>query len=216
MSDAEAIAALHDPVRRRLYDYVAAAGHEVGRAEAAEAVGAQRTLAAFHLDKLVEVGLLETAYRRLSGRTGPGAGRPAKVYRRAPGEHAVSVPARDYRTVATLLAGVVEDAGGDDRLNAAARRHGRAVGAAARPAEVGAVLADQGYEPYQGLDAPSVRLRNCPFHALSSEFPPLVCGMNLALLEGVLEGLGDSGVRARLDPRPGECCVVIDSKTNKD
>jgi predicted ArsR family transcriptional regulator len=215
MTDAEAIAALHDPVRRRLYDYVAAAGHEVGRAEAADAVGAQRTLAAFHLDKLVEVGLLETGYRRLTGRTGPGAGRPAKVYRRAPGEHAVSVPARDYRTVATLLAEAVEDAGGDDRLNAAARRHGKAIGEAAHPEEVSTVLAAQGYEPYPA-DEETLRLRNCPFHALSTEFPPLVCGMNLALLEGVLDGLADPGLRARMGTRPGECCVVIDSKTNKD
>jgi predicted ArsR family transcriptional regulator len=214
MTDAEAIAALHDPVRRRLYEYVAAAHHDVGRAEAADAVGAQRTLAAFHLDKLVEVGLLETGYRRLTGRTGPGAGRPAKVYRRAPGEHTVSVPARDYRTVATLLAEVVEEARDDDRLNAAARRHGKAIGEAAHSEEVSTVLAAQGYEPYEAQEC--LRLRNCPFHALSTEFPPLVCGMNLALLEGVLDGLADPGLRARMDTRPGECCVVIDSKNNKD
>lgn len=222
MNEPEAIAALHDPLRRRLYDYVAAAGHEVGRAEAAEAVDVQRTLAAFHLDKLVEVGLLETAYRRLSGRSGPGAGRPAKVYRRAPGEHAMSVPARDYRTVATLLAGIVEDAGGDEALNAAARRHGRAVGAAARPAELGAVLAEQGYEPYPGAEEGTLRLRNCPFHAVSAEFPPLVCGMNLALLQGVLDGLGDTDLTARLDAEPGSAAssfilktIQIDIETGK-
>lgn len=51
----------------------------MSRAEAADAVGVARTLAAFHLGKLVDAGLLEVAHRRLTGRSGPGAGRPAKV-----------------------------------------------------------------------------------------------------------------------------------------
>ncbi|MFS2294468.1 MAG: transcriptional regulator, partial [Actinomadura sp.] len=97
MDDIDAIALLKDPVRLRLYEFVVAQGREVGRNEAAEAAGVTRTLAAFHLDKLVDGGLLEAGSRRLTGRSGPGAGRPAKVYRRAAGERGVSVPARDYR-----------------------------------------------------------------------------------------------------------------------
>src|ERR1017187_7883446 len=101
---------LADPVRRDLYEYVADAGHEVGRAEAADAARGARTLGAFHLDKLVDAGLLEVAHRRLTGRSGPGAGRPAKVYRVAAREHLASVPPRDYRGLAMLLAEAVEAA----------------------------------------------------------------------------------------------------------
>nr|BFE80012.1 hypothetical protein GCM10020093_026130 [Planobispora longispora] len=83
--DLGVVAALNDPVRRAVYEYVISQGREVGRNEAAEAAGVQRTLAAFHLDKLVEAGLLEAGFKRLGEKTGPGSGRPAKVYRRAPG-----------------------------------------------------------------------------------------------------------------------------------
>ncbi|TDE18841.1 transcriptional regulator, partial [Actinomadura sp. 6K520] len=122
MEDIDAIALLQDPVRRRLYEFVAAQGREVGRNEAAEAAGVARTLAAFHLDRLVDAGLLEAGSRRLTGRSGPGAGRPAKVYRRSPGERGVSVPARDYRTAAGLLAEAAETAGLDVEVRDAARR----------------------------------------------------------------------------------------------
>lgn len=208
--DLGALGVLHDPVRRMLYEYVAAQGREVSRGEAAEAVGIQRTLAAFHLDRLVEAGLLEAGSRRLTGRTGPGSGRPAKVYRRAAGEHQVSIPPRDYRTLALLLADVVADLEADERAEAAARRMGETMGAAEPGgADLTAVLAARGYEPYTD-DEGALRLRNCPFHVAAEHQPMLVCAMNLALCEGLLKGLGRDGpVRAALDPRPGECCVAF-------
>ncbi|WP_310723657.1 helix-turn-helix domain-containing protein [Streptomyces sp. N2A] len=235
MEDIDAIAALQDPVRRRLYEYVVAQGREVGRNEAAEAAGVARTLAAHHLDRLTEAGLLESGSRRLTGRSGPGAGRPAKVYTRARAERAVSLPARDYRTAAELLAEAAEQAGLDAGLCAAARRRGEALRGSAAPCddleEAMAMLAARGYEPHlesaagiqdaegaketAGEAAAVVRMRNCPFHAVAERFPPLVCGMNLALLEGLLGT--DGPVRARMDARPGECCVVVeDSKNNID
>ncbi|MFE5630142.1 helix-turn-helix transcriptional regulator [Streptomyces sp. NPDC056463] len=240
MEDINAIAMLQDPVRRRLYEYVAAQGREVGRNEAAEATGVARTLAAHHLDKLTEAGLLESGSRRLTGRTGPGAGRPAKVYTRAPAERSVSLPARDYRTAAELLAEAAEQAGLDAGLCAAARRRGEALRGSAAPCgsldEAMEVLAARGYEPHvEGVEAggtegegakgagaegdpggtgPVVRMRNCPFHAVAERFPPLVCGMNLALLEGLLGT--DGPVRARMDARPGECCVVVESSKDND
>ncbi|MFI9250952.1 helix-turn-helix transcriptional regulator [Streptomyces sp. NPDC053069] len=227
MEDIEAIAALQDPVRRRLYEYVVAQGREVGRNEAAEAAGVARTLAAHHLDKLADVGLLESGSRRLTGRSGPGAGRPAKVYTRARAERTVSLPARDYRTAAELLAEAAEEAGLDAGLCAAARRRGEALRGSAAPCggleEAMELLAARGYEPHMegaegaqgaaGTAAHVVRMRNCPFHAVAERFPPLVCGMNLALLEGLLGT--DGPVRARMDARPGECCVVVEaSKDN--
>ncbi|MFH8840485.1 helix-turn-helix transcriptional regulator [Streptomyces sp. NPDC017868] len=216
MEDIEAIAVLQDPVRRRLYEYVVAQGREVGRNEAAEAAGVARTLAAHHLDKLTGAGLLESGSRRLSGRSGPGAGRPAKVYTRARGERSVSLPARDYRTAAELLAEAAEQAGIDAGLCAAARRRGEALRGPAGPCagldEAMEALAARGYEPYAAEGA--VRMRNCPFHAVAESFPPLVCGMNLALLEGLLGTEGP--VRARMDARPGECCVVVEASKNND
>ncbi|WP_409240241.1 helix-turn-helix transcriptional regulator [Streptomyces sp. PA5.6] len=230
MEDIDAIAALQDPVRRRLYEYVAGQGREVGRNEAAEATGVARTLAAHHLDKLAEAGLLESSSRRLTGRSGPGAGRPAKVYTRSRAERSISLPARDYRTAAELLAEAAEEAGLDDGLCAAARRRGEALRGPAEPCEdldaAVELLAARGYEPHieaagDGADEEAsgsasriVRMRNCPFHAVAERFPPLVCGMNLALLEGLIGA--DGAVRARMDARPGECCVIIEaSKNNK-
>ncbi|MFF7650256.1 helix-turn-helix transcriptional regulator [Streptomyces sp. NPDC007983] len=229
MKEIEAIAALQDPVRRRLYEYVVAQGREVGRNEAAEAAGVARTLAAHHLDRLAEAGLLESGSRRLTGRSGPGAGRPAKVYTRARAERAVSLPARDYRTAAELLAEAAEQAGLDAGLCVAARRRGEALRGSAAPCgdleEAMEMLAARGYEPHvedaegakgaPGTAARVVRMRNCPFHAVAERFPPLVCGMNLALLEGLLGT--DGRVRARMEARPGECCVVVEpSKDNGD
>ncbi len=99
-----AVATLAEPTRRRLYDLVVASREPVGRDDAVTALGISRELAAFHLDRLVEVGLLQTEFRRRSGRTGPGAGRPAKFYRRADRDLEVSLPPRHYERAADLMA----------------------------------------------------------------------------------------------------------------
>ncbi|MEC3918178.1 helix-turn-helix transcriptional regulator [Nocardia sp. CDC160] len=202
----EAVALLQDPIRRRLYDYVAAADHDVSRDEAAEAVEIKRQLAAFHLDKLTEAGLLDAVFRRPEGRTGPGSGRPAKFYRRADAEFAVTLPARDYRTVATVLAEVIEHEGFEDAIERVAATHGPHL----EGRDLFDVLAERGYEPYR--DGEVIRLRNCPFHRLALDFPPLVCGMNLALLAGPA---AEAGWTARMDPAPGRCCISF-SKINTD
>ncbi|KAB8195233.1 helix-turn-helix domain-containing protein [Nonomuraea phyllanthi] len=210
--DLDALALLHDPVRRSLYAAVAAGGGDVGRGEAAEAAGVSRTLAGHHLDKLVEAGLLESGFRAQE-KKGPGSGRPAKVYRRARGERSVSLPPRDYATLASVLAGVVDALGAEEQAERAAREAGVTMGGRHAGEPVEEVLGARGYEPYE--EGGAVRLRNCPFHVLAEERPLLVCSMNLALCQGLLEGLGDDPGRARLDARPGECCVAL-SKTNKD
>jgi predicted ArsR family transcriptional regulator len=219
MDDLDALALLHDPARRALYEYVVSTGREVGRNEAAEAVGMQRTLAAFHLDRLAEAGLLEVSSRRLNARSGPGAGRPAKLYRRAETEHTVSVPPRDYARAASLLAETLERNGGEQQLFTLS--HARGAAEAQSLHDVAALrdeLQRRGYAPYLDPETQTqtLRLRNCPFHALAQEFAVLACGMNLALLEGMLEGAGlATDFRARLAPRAGECCVVIESKDNQ-
>ncbi|MEV6768989.1 transcriptional regulator [Nocardia sp. NPDC051030] len=200
----EAVALLHDPIRRRLYDYVAAADHDVSRDEAAEAAEIKRPLAAFHLDKLAEAGLLDAVFRRPEGRSGPGSGRPAKFYRRADAEFAITLPARDYRTLATVLAEATEYAGLEAAIEKAAAAHGPAL----EGRDLLDALRERGYEPY--LDGEVIRLRNCPFHRLAVDFPPLVCGMNLALLTGPAN---EAGWIAHMDAAPGRCCVSF-SKIN--
>lgn len=220
MGEISVIAVLADPVRRRLYEYVAEQAHDVSRSEAAQAVGVQRTLAAFHLDRLAEAGLVDVTFRRPAGRSGPGAGRPAKLYRRAAVEHQISMPPRDYRGAAELLADVVDMAGADPQLQRAARNRGAAAGRTLRrggPDEPEAelvvhALSEQGYQPYR--DGPDIRLRNCPFQVLADRHPPLICGMNLALVEGLLDGASVTALAAVLDPRPQECCVALISKDN--
>jgi predicted ArsR family transcriptional regulator len=219
--DLTSVSCLSDPVRRRLYDFVAGNQEPVGRDEAAAAAGIGRAIAVYHLDKLVESGLLTASYRRPEGRSGPGAGRPAKFYARSQREFTVSVPAREYELAAHLLArAVAADRGGASQaaLRAAAREFGE--DAAARylaagddagngdAARLAAVLRAHGFEPRPGTGG-TVVLRNCPFHRLAAEHRQIVCGMNLALIEGLVTGLGASGMRPALDPRPGQCCVVI-------
>ena len=175
-----AIGALQEPVRRSLYRYVAAQRGDVSRDEAARGVGVQRALAAFHLDKLVEAGLLDTTFRRLSGRTGPGAGRPAKLYRRSSAEHAVSLPPRTYEVAARLLAQAVEESGAGparDSVTEVGRRFGRQLGEQVaghldgragrerRMTALAEALGRYGYEPRR--EGRALRLANCPFHPLS-------------------------------------------------
>lgn len=205
---------LDDPVRRRLYDYVSVSAAPVGRDEAAAELAIGRPLAAYHLDRLVSLGLLTADYRRPPGRSGPGAGRPAKVYARSPSEFAVTAPPRDYELAARLLAEAVEsDASGFSLacLKRAARRLGAELGARSRRSgqtAMRAVLTEHGFEPFSDDDG-SVALRNCPFHQLAERHREIVCTMNLALLEGVAAGIGAQDVRPGLKPVPGRCCVVI-------
>lgn len=226
-TDIEAVALLDEPARRALYDAVADASRPLNRDEAASTAGVTRALAAFHLDKLVGAGLLEVEYRRLSGRTGPGAGRPSKLYRRGSREFDVSLPDRHYDVPAELLATAMEQLTGPtppDALRSAAHGLGEGIGTAARRrsgprpsrrrlrAALEESLEARGYEP---AETPSgeIRLRNCPFHALVEDHRDLVCNMNLALTDGILDGLGDDRLSARLDPQPGQCCVAISAAT---
>lgn len=216
------LAVLDEPVRRRLYFHVVDRRRDVSREEAARAAGVSHTLAGFHLDRLAEEGLLEISFRRLSGRAGPGAGRPAKLYRRSARQLEVSLPQRSYELAARVLASAVEAGGGQaapPALRKAARTIGERIGAEARArsgarpgrkrllARTMAALAAQGYEPERATS--EIRLRNCPFHALVGEHKDMVCGMNLALVRGVVEGLHLPGVQPVLDPKPGMCCVAL-------
>lgn len=221
MADAvEAVSLLGEPVRRRLYDYVVAQPDAVSREQAAIAVGIKRPLAAFHLDKLAEEGLLEVEFRRLSERKGPGAGRPAKLYRRSGQELNVSLPHREYELAARVFAEAltaeespspVRDAAralGKEMADQVRERAGRHQGAKNLTRTAEEVLESYGFEPFHDEDG-NIRLRNCPFHQLSRQYTNLVCGMNLDIMQAMVEELGLDRLEARLEPQPGMCCVAF-------
>lgn len=213
---AAGIGALADDTRRALYEYVVAQPGPVGREQAATALGIAQHNVNHHLDRLVTDGLLEVEYRRLTGKTGPGAGRPSKLYRRASRQFSVSLPPRRYELVGDILADAVARAATgaalDESLEQAARSEGLDLGAsvagldAETPLEaVAQVLGSQGYEPR--VEEDEVVLSNCPFDALAEKHMTLVCGLNRDFVQGVAEGLGCPEVHAHLEPEPGMCCV---------
>jgi len=219
-----AIAALGDPTRRALYRYIAAQAAPVGREDAAAAVGVPHHVARFHLDRLHEAGLLEVEYKRPAGRGGPGAGRPAKLYRPRPAEFSVSIPERRYDLAGLVLTQAVATAMASDTpaaeaLEEAAGEAGRAIGEAARARADGTgdgagslaaaveTLDAYGFSPRAEGDG--YALGNCPFHALSVQFPEVVCRMNLALIASALDAAGARTASARLDPAEGRCCVTV-------
>jgi predicted ArsR family transcriptional regulator len=206
-----AVAALDEPTRRRLYDHVVRQPGPVSRDEAAEALGLARKTAAFHLDRLADESLLDVVYERRSGRTGPGAGRPAKLYKRSDTEVTVSLPERHYELAGRLLAQAVEESEATgEPVRAVLHRKAHELGAqlaAQKRTDVFDLLEDSGFEPRYDGDA--IVLGNCPFHALARDHTQTVCGMNLHLLRGVLNGLGESGLQACLEPGPDHCCVRL-------
>ncbi len=219
-----AVAALDDELRRGMYAFIRAAGHPVTRDEAAAAVGISRKLAAFHLDKLVAVGVLRTGEATGLKRVG----RAPKVYEPTDTDIQVSIPGRRHEALAEILLGAVLADGADAEQAALRIAHdrGEAIGAAereqVRPGRLGAeravtltgeTLRKHGFEPAR--QSPTcMRLRSCPFHPLAEQAPGMVCGINHAFLAGVVDGLDASSVEAVLDPRAGECCVELRARTS--
>ncbi|MBV9161684.1 MAG: helix-turn-helix domain-containing protein [Pseudonocardiales bacterium] len=222
-----AVAALNEPTRRRLYDYVVRQPSPVSRDDAAAALDLPRATTAFHLDRLVEEDLLDVGYQRRTGRTGPGAGRPAKLYQRSHHSVAVSLPQRRYELAGRLLSSALEHAersGGSPRatLDQRAYQMGKELGETARSAHGNhdtrqralQVLEEYGFEPR--IEGEDVTLANCPFHTLAQHYAELVCGMNLRLLDGLLHGLAPTGLTASLQPSPPHCCVRLSPATRVD
>ena len=223
--DVAGIGALAEPVRRQLYLFVCAQPTPVSRDQAADAVGVPRHKAKFHLDRLESEGLLETEYARVTGRTGPGAGRTAKLYRRAAREVAVSLPTREYELAGRLMAGAIAESARTgtsvlEILHRMASEYGTLVGGTALATEGGKpatpqaaldiavqALREHGYEPASAADR--TVMANCPFHALAQVHPTLVCHMNHALITGLIGSLAPDRVDAKLDPGDDRCCVTL-------
>ena len=207
--DLAAVASLAEPTRRRVYDLVATARTGLTRDDVAEACGIPRTTAAFHLDRLTDDGLLQARFERRTGRTGPGAGRPAKVYERSPLPRSVSIPATRYDLAGDLLAAAVEESEQTgEPVRTCLARTARAAGLAHSRNDVMAALAAAGYEPYH--DGEDVALANCPFHTLANRHTQLVCEMNLHYVRGLLDGADPRPAEARLAPLAQHCCVRLE------
>ncbi|MFB3739634.1 MAG: helix-turn-helix transcriptional regulator [Candidatus Velamenicoccus archaeovorus] len=223
--DAEAVGALEDELRRSLYLFVRRQGRPVGRDEAASAVGISRKLAAFHLDKLADRGLLTTSYARPPGRGGRGAGRTAKYYQPSDRQIDVTIPERRDDLMGSVFLRAIrsqtDGEAGPDAAGRAAEEAGLEIGRTERErlglappgpertmAVATRVLEETGFEPYRDEEG-GVRLRSCPFHRLAEQDRDLVCGMNERLIGGIVRGLGNERVEVVLDPAPGQCCVRL-------
>ncbi len=220
-ADVERLAVLADPTRAALYRYVCAQREPVSRDEASAGIGVARHSVTRQLDKLAAAGLLDVQYRRLSGRSGPGAGRPAALYTRSSVELSVAVPVRHYDVAGQLMAdaiGRAERTGTPvgTALVTAAAEHGQRIGDRVRTSLKGGtgpgkaalqVLDEHGYVP--AVAHGDIVLTNCPFRALAVEHPEVVCAMNLALLSGVAARLPGRQLSARLLPSADRCCVVL-------
>jgi predicted ArsR family transcriptional regulator len=218
------LATLDDPLRHRIYLFVRQAGQPVSREDVAGGLGISRKLAAFHLDKLLDRGLLRAHYARPPGRSGPGAGRTSKMYDPSVMEVDVSIPEHRYDLVGELLVDAIEEESADEMARDTAARvafeKGNAIGDEVRTAQdLGrpgpertltaalGVLEDHGFEPYR--EGQRVRVRNCPFHALAQRAPDLVCEMNRSFVEGIVRGFGNTSVEAVIERRPDQCCVEL-------
>lgn len=212
---------LGDRLRRSMYLFARKHPAGVKRDEVAAELGISRRLAAFHLDKLAQEGLLDFHYARPPGRSGPGAGRPAKVYRAVDPGVEVSLPERRYDVMGQVLAESVADSDEQTRHTMdVAYKTGLEIGERVKRDErlrppgaeramsvMSEVLEDYGFEPFRSGE--ELSLLNCPFHAMAKQNPDLVCGMNQRFLEGVLRGLGNESLDAVLQPTPGQCCVRL-------
>lgn len=215
------IGVLADPVRRQLYRFVCSQPEPVSRDQAAEGVGIARHQAKFHLDRLEAEGLLETDYVRLTGRSGPGAGRPAKRYRRGRKEFTVALPAREYELAARIMAEAITSSARtgtriSDALSEAAAARGTAMAEAAadRPLSADAaldlaldLLSEHGYEP-RGIGSTFI-LANCPFHTLARSHTELVCQLNHTLIAALAQAIAPDLLDVRLDPGEDRCCVTL-------
>lgn len=221
-ADVMAVALLAEPTRQQLYQYVRERGEPVGREEAARHVGIKPRLAAFHLDRMAEAGLLDVGYRRLSGRVGPGAGRPAKVYSVSSQSFSVDVPQTRYGLAASMMATALSaDGSGDgtslhdvatavgESLGGEIRRQARTKGA--RLEAVQHKLNQLGYEPRVG-ESGEWTMRNCIFAELSSSHRELVCPMNAAFVTGLVDGAHVKSLRVERRTAPPGCCVRLASQ----
>ncbi|PYI69286.1 transcriptional regulator [Arthrobacter livingstonensis] len=210
-----AVASLGDPVRRKLFELLRESPLALSRDDCAEALELPKSTIRAHLDRLVSDGLLLVEFRKVGERTGPGSGRPTKLYTVAVDEVAASVPARHYDLAAELLAAAVQlsidsSVAVEDTLADVAFDAGKRLGAEA--GTIHKLLESAGYDP-QPDGAGGTIMANCPFHKLSQEHAGVVCSLNGSLLNGALLGCGDCRHTIEPDAELSHCCARLVPKT---
>ncbi|MDQ0822534.1 putative ArsR family transcriptional regulator [Arthrobacter sp. V4I6] len=208
------VATLADPVRRSLYRALIRSTVPLSRDQLVRTLNLAPSTASFHLERMVREGLLETESRKLGTRTGPGSGRPTKLYKPALDEVSVSIPAREYELAARLLASAIEASVAtgepvEEALRAVAYNEGQRLGL--RAGNIEQALSDNGFEPE--TDGQGLALGNCPFHRLSRDHTQVVCGLNAALLQGTLDGCNDTQHRIEPAPESSACCARLTAVT---
>lgn len=225
-------AALGDATRRRVFFALRAAGGECTKDDIVDALGIDRRLAGFHLDKLVEFGFATAEVGRPTGPGGPG--RPAKRYRVAPDGVLVARPERHYELLASLLlraageggasqealervgfeygleAGLAEVATGRERPSADSLA--QALGAVAR------LLSNMGFsadaaEGEAGADEVALRACACPFEELAFDEPARICGLDRAIWRGMIAAFAPGATVTAEDTRAGgddQCLMVVE------
>lgn len=209
------VAALADPVRRSLYRALVRSPVPLSRDQLVRMLNLAPSTAAFHLERMAREGLLETESKKLGTRTGPGSGRPTKLYKPVLDEVSVSFPSRDYELAARLLASAIETSimtaePIEEALRTIAYQEGQRLGLLAGSTEK--ALADHGFEPES--DAQGLVLGNCPFHRLAKDHTQLVCSLNASLLQGTLDGCNDTRHRIEAAPEDAPCCARLTAATD--
>ena len=193
---------LGDPTRYGIYrTLVEAAGEPLTVIDIARQFSLHPNVARMHLQKLVDVGLVESDTRK-----SPGGGRPARVYRLSDRVANLQFPPRDYQSLAGLALQVIQTIAKDQPslLDQAGWEMGRAEGLKGlrrdgvepESATLDAILdslratcALLGLFPRVEREDGGIRveLRNCVFRELSVGFPGLVCALHTSLLRGILD-----------------------------
>lgn len=124
--------ALGDSTLRTTVLLVRAARHPLSADDVADRLGVSRSVARWRLERLVEAGLLNPGFERRNGRSGPGAGRPAKTYAAAPETSAVEFPRRHYETLVGRLVDALPKRGRATHLERVGYAFGLELGSAAR------------------------------------------------------------------------------------
>lgn len=216
MESIDAIGLLTEPARYQVYRCVIEAEDPPSRDEVAQRTGLGVGVVKFHLEKLAAAGLLVTEFHKPVERRGPGSGRPTKRYKRSPVHQSVDLPPREFGLLSRVLVeAIVQSARTGEPTTLVAHRVAaetgyrlayRSEGPTTTPQILG-VLGSIGYEPREAHHA--VTLANCPFHEAAETERDLVCGLNLALVSGILRGANCTSAQAALAPEPGRCCVSI-------
>lgn len=206
-----AVASLGDPVRKRLFQLVRDSAHALSRDDCAATLGLPKSTIRAQLDRLVEEKLLAVQFRKIGERTGPGSGRPTKLYTAVQSEVSASVPPRHYDLAAGLLAAAVQrsiDHGSDiaQSLAQVAFEEGYRRGAAA--GNIHRLLADTGYSPEPDGVGGTI-MGNCPFDRLAKDHNQVVCSLNGALLGGALAGCADTDHALEPDAEISHCCARL-------